>query len=87
MIRSQAVAELFLLSLIDKYAQAPFVFCCQLNFLGLGHCHIIWLIFVVKYLKSKCLGSALMVKPIILLEPELELFSSKYIIGAGARAL
>jgi hypothetical protein len=28
----------------------------------------------------------LMVKPIISLEPELELFSSKYFIGAGAQA-
>jgi hypothetical protein len=28
--------------------------------------------------------AALIVKPIILLEPELELFSSKYFIGAGA---
>jgi hypothetical protein len=28
---------------------------------------------------------ALMVKPIIVMEPELKLFSSKYFIGAGAR--
>ena len=31
-------------------------------------------------------NASLMVKPIILLEPELELFSSKYFIGAGAGA-
>jgi hypothetical protein len=29
---------------------------------------------------------SLMVKPIIVMEPELELFSSRYFIGAGARA-
>ena len=39
--------------------------------------------YIKKHIKK---GIALMVKPIILMEPELELLSSKYFIGAGAGA-